>query len=178
MRPNKLPKLLPFLCILIFFTACKKEENVSPLNIEGKWTASSYTSKIKIEGKEENTTEDLGASNIYFDFLADGTYKTNAQLKIAEIAAGDGTVYTQEYSVNNKKLQLTFTDGDLGVPLTLTFTPTIRDNEMVLALNKKSLLEDISAMAGTLGVFQEALLQLFGTQALELEYSITLMKGN
>ncbi len=171
-------KIFAFATTVILLAACEKEDNVAPLNIEGKWNADEVSSKMQFQNEDPtNSTEDLSSSGIYFNFDSDGTYTTNAILGIDNISAGDGTEYTNEYKIVDGKIQLTFKEADLGIPISLSFTPVIMDNEMKITLTKKALLDDIASMSGKLDVFSEAILQAVVGQILDFEYTITLVKA-
>lgn len=172
------PKFFLFAITAFIFTACEKEKNVTPLNIEGKWMVDSSTSKVQFQGEEvDNSTEDLSNTGIYFDFAANGTYTTNAILGLGNINKGDGSIYSNEYAIVDGKVALTFDEADLKIPITLSFQPQISGDRMTIKLTRNQLVNDIADMSGKISGIAQGILEVLVSTIVDFEYTLELVKA-
>jgi hypothetical protein len=168
--------LLLFGCIT--FTACSKEDTISPAQIQGKWNVESSSASFQLKGSEPKTSdEDLRNAGIYFEFFENGKYTTNASIGVDNIAKGNGTIYNGNYSITNGKISLAFIDSDLGALVRFTFSPQFKGNDLTITLTKEALVSDIAAMKGTINAFEEMVLQALASSVEQFRFSIAMTKA-
>jgi hypothetical protein len=167
--------------IFIFFavlglgiSSCSKKDEVIPSTLEGTYNLENISLKSKVADQAaENENENVSAQKMYYTFNSDGTYKTNASWSIGEINSS-GTVSTGKYTINGNKLNITYQDGDLRKEITQTMQiKTNSDSQLVLFIDFDELKTSLKAAAGGLDTLTAAFLEIFLSQMIQLEYTLT-----
>jgi hypothetical protein len=159
-------------------SSCSKKDEVTPSTLEGTYNLETISLKSKVvDQAAENENENVSAQKMYYTFNSDGTYKTNATWSIGEINSS-GAVSTGKYTINGNKLNITYQDGDLGKELTQTMQiKTNSDSQLVLFIGLDELKTSLKAAAGGLDAFTAAILEIFLSQMIQFEYTLTFKKA-
>lgn len=160
------------------FSSCSKKDDVTPSTLEGTYNLETISLKSKVvDQAAENENENVAAQKMYYTFNSDGTYKTNATWSIGEINSS-GTVSTGKYSISGNKLNITYQDGDLGKELTQTMQiKTNSGTQLVLFIGLDELKTSLKGAAGGLDAFTAAFLEIFLSQMIQFEYTLTFKKA-
>ena len=158
--------------------SCSKEDDVTPSSLEGTYNLETIALKTKVVDEAlEEENENVASQKIYYTFSADGTYKTNAYWSIGEIAT-DGTVSTGKYTLKGNTLSISYKDEDLGKEMTQSMQiKTNSDTQLVLFIGLDELKDSFKAAGTGLDPFTKAFLDLFLSQMVQFEYTLTFKKA-
>jgi hypothetical protein len=170
--------LILFAALGLGLASCSKGDDVMPSTLEGTYNLETISLKSKIvDQAAEDENENVAAQKMYYTFNPDGTYKTNATWSIGEINAS-GAVSTGKYTINGDKLNISYQDNDLGKDLTQTMQiKTNSDTQLVLFIGLDELKTSLKAAAGGLDAFTAAFLEIFLSQMIQFEYTLTFKKA-
>jgi Lipocalin-like domain len=168
--------LILFAVLGLGLASCSKGDDVTPSTLEGTYNLETISLKSKVVDQVAEN-ENVSAQKMYYTFSADGTYKTNATWTIGEINSS-GVVSTGKYTINGDKLNITYKDNDLGKELTQTMQiKTNSDSQLVLFIGLDELKASLKAAAGGLDAFTAAFLEIFLSQMVQFEYTLTFKKA-
>ncbi len=156
---------------------CSKGDDVTPSSLEGTYNLETVALKTKVVDEAlEEENENVASQKIYYTFNADGTYKTNAYWSIGEIGT-NGASSTGKYTLKGDNLSITYQDEDLGKELTQTMQiKTNSDTQLVLYIGLAELKSSLKAAAGGLDPFTAAFLEIFLSQMIQFDYTLTFKK--
>ena len=162
----------------IFMAACstKSMEEVSPETVSGRWQVQMINSTEETTSfPKETYSENVADQDLYLEFNADGTYTTNSDIELGEITKGNGAVSTGNYKFSNSRLELTYDDAGLGVPITIYFNTEINGSMLNLSLTKKELINAFADNTG-LDAFSQTFIQVFLEDVVTFDFNLSLMK--
>ncbi|MCR9064610.1 MAG: lipocalin family protein [Cytophagales bacterium] len=163
-----------FFLAVLSVLSCKKDADIDPVNIQGKWNVDSAESKIEYNSSSpDNTNIDLSSEGLYFDFKSDGTYSTNAELGIGNISAGE-QINTDTYSIEGNRLKIAFVETDLKIPIILLFDIELNGTNLNLKMDRNDLLDSYEEIGGKLDIVSKSIFQLLLSEVIKIEYTIQL----
>jgi hypothetical protein len=157
--------------------SCSKEDDVTPSTLEGTYNLETIDLKTKVADEAvEEENENVTSQKMYYTFSADGTYKTNAYWALGEIGM-DGTVSTGKYTVKGNTLSIAYKDEELGKEMTQSMQIKANSNtQLVLFIGLEELKAGFKDMGTGLDPLSKAILEIFLSQMVQFEYTLTFKK--
>lgn len=167
-----------FAVVGLGLASCSKDDDVTPASLEGTYNLETIALKTKVVDEAlEEENENVTSQKMYYTFNADGTYKTNAYWSVGQIDT-DGTVSTGKYTVKGNTLSITYQDEDLEKEMTQSMQiKTKSDTQLVLFIGLDELKDSFKAAGTGLDPFTKAFLDLFLSQMVQFEYTLTFKKA-
>ncbi|MFT4734478.1 MAG: hypothetical protein ACI9DJ_002178 [Algoriphagus sp.] len=162
----------------LFIAACSTAtmKQISPETVLGRWQVQMISSTEETKSfPKETKTESVADQELYLEFNADGTYTTNSDIESGKITKGDGTVSTRNYKFSNGRLELTYDDAGLGIPITIYFNTDVNGNVMNLSSTKKDLIDAFADSTG-LDAFTQAFIQIFLDDVVTFDFNLSLLR--
>lgn len=170
-------KALTFLAIYTLLIACKKNNDVSPIDVTGKWNLNTIDSNVEFSSDSPQVEkQDVTSQGIYIEFKADGTYITNSDLGIASITKKETGENTGTYELKNGVIALNFVEADLAIPLKLYFQAEVNNNQLVISLDRDDLVKSFAELGSGVDAFSQAILQILVADIVKINYALTFSK--
>ena len=145
-------QLLILCFIILFVSACSKDNEVTPANnlIVGKWMATDLKSKIVIYGSTQTSDTTLQNYNIIYEFKADNTFSGSASLlTVDDPITNSSSTISGTYSINGNNLILVYTDPSTKKPRTETYLYTATSSVLTWTITlenfKKALADQLDS---------------------------------
>ncbi len=173
-------RLFKLYSILVFgfLTSCSKNEEITPISIEGKWKLNTINYKIKTNDSPlDNTQQNFSSKNLILDLKTDGTYTINAKFSLAELEESNETT-KGAYSLSGNKVVLTYFDESLSSNVNINFdVKSSSDNNLVFNLSKEGLFKTIDDVIDKADALTATLMKLFQNSIIEYDVSYNFEKS-
>jgi hypothetical protein len=173
---KKLKQIALFTYYALFFMACSKDGDISPISVEGKWELQNISSNVEYQKDTPDIkSEDVSNKGLFFDFAADGFYTTNGAIELGNIRENGGKISSGKYEFSKGVLSLNYIDPDFRIPVTLYLKSKLSGSDLKLSLEKKELVKAF-AEATNVDDTTKILIEYILGSIVKFDYSMTLKK--
>ncbi|AWW00252.1 lipocalin family protein [Arcticibacterium luteifluviistationis] len=161
------------------FVSCNKDNNedIEPqVEITGKWNITSAESNFESQGDNTNSTFDLAKDNLFIEFNSDGTYTSNAEFGIGELALNPNGTVSNTYTYNNGRLDLKLIESSLKKEVILYFHTSSGSNSLILNSDINDLLDAYNDQESSFDFLTSTIIEATIKTYAKLDFMVTLTK--